>query len=119
MKNSEILSALPQTLTNIERQTRFILGIAQERRECPACQQPCSQIEASGLSVDDYPAGKSHEATFHCPHCKRQLTYVVPFMGPSYLWRLAQPLPPLESPQLIDAIEEQREYERRVGKRTE
>jgi hypothetical protein len=101
MTNSQILGhgkgERTRLLTEIERQTLYCLAIAIVPTPCPACHAMINQIEASGKALDDFDATGANRGDFRCPHCKRGLVEIVPFMtsGPAkYSWQLATPLPP-------------------------
>jgi hypothetical protein len=101
MTNSQILNygegQRTRLLTEIERQTLFCLKVALTPAPCPACHSLTNQVEASGKALDDFDATGTTKHEFHCPHCKRRLVEIVPFIasGPKYQWRLADPLPPV------------------------
>ena len=90
MTNTELISAQPETLTFKDRQRR----IAVCPRPCPACNTLVSQLAASGRPLDEFPVN-TLAGEYHCTGCRRRLVYVVPFFGPVYEWRLADPLPPV------------------------
>jgi len=96
MTNTEILNygegTRTRLLTEIERQTLCCLKIALTPSECPACHASVNQVEASGLPLDEFDATGRKRQDFHCTGCRRQLVEVVPFMGPKYYWRLAEPI---------------------------
>ena len=101
MTNREILNygegERTRFLTEIQRQTLYCLAIAMVPTSCPACHTMVNQVEASGVDIDEFDATGVKKHEFHCPHCKRQITEIVPFMtsGPAkYQWQLTKPLPP-------------------------
>ena len=90
MTNEEILKAAKATLFSLDRQRRFILEIFVGAKDaCPSCGDSQSPFEASGFqSVNDYDLGHGDEPPYHCRSCKRPLMYVVPFIGPFFMWRI-------------------------------
>jgi hypothetical protein len=91
MTNEQLLTyagtpfAASQCLTVIQRQELYCLRRALEPMPCPVCATPVSLVDASGLSLNEYPAG--HGVKEHrCPQCKSKLIDVLPFQGPAY-WR--------------------------------
>lgn len=97
MTNTELKSwsTTPMSLrclSELDRQRVMILKIVTQAAECPNCQNPVTQIEASGKPLDDFDLDTcSHK--FACPHCKTELVEVVPFQpsGTPYRWRRKTP----------------------------
>lgn len=94
MTNQELLDAPKSTLHGLDKQRRYVLQIAVTPLPCPACLQPVSQADAVG-GLEHYNVNGS-DREFHCPHCRRELKLIVPFIGgPSAMfWQLTQPVEP-------------------------
>jgi uncharacterized protein with PIN domain len=97
MTNTELLkfATTPESLrclTELDRQRLTILHIVLSPAECPHCNKPVNQVEASNKTLDEFDAGNG-ESEFFCPHCLTELVDVVPFMttGTRYKWRRKAP----------------------------
>lgn len=94
MTNEEILKAPNELLTTLDKQRRFLLRIALTPAPCPACKQLVTQIDAAGVTLQDYDVDTTHAKTkYRCTSCRRELEVIVPFMGPVYIWNILETLP--------------------------
>ena len=90
MTNDKLLQYVgksTQLLTERERQLLYCLRIALTPAPCPVCGRILNQVEASGLPLNEFPAGNTSQVQYRCPDCQSRLLEVVPFMGPVYLWQ--------------------------------
>lgn len=62
----------PILLSPDERRIFRVLRVATKPRPCAGCGTPVSRVDASGLSLDSYPAD-NEPRTFTCPHCKTRM----------------------------------------------
>lgn len=92
MKNSELLTAPLEVLSQIDRQKRFLLQIAMLPAAC-VCGRLVSQVEASKMALDDFPVADTVGVNFTCPGCHTSLEVAVPFMGAAYVWMVRKRLP--------------------------
>lgn len=82
--------------TPIERQQAYVLRMAMESLECPACLTTTCQRAALGHPFEwNTP---TPDDAYHCPNCKRQLVWHLGFYAGQIWFTLAEPLPPLPSP---------------------
>jgi hypothetical protein len=91
--NSELLTGNhpAEMLTEIQRQTHYVLRAAVMRNPCPVCLTPSNLFEASGLDPDAYPIGSGVEPDYHCPRCHCKLRQTVPFFPQGqggWFWRI-------------------------------
>lgn len=86
MTNTELLEAARVTpgrlFTGLEKQQIMPMP-------CPSCGTLQNQLEAAGITLDEYSFGSS-DHSYHCTGCRRELTVQVPFiaLGPRWHWGL-------------------------------
>lgn len=88
--NEELLTFPDSLLTGIQRQRRFLLKVALTTMPCPVCVKPTNMIQAAGVTLNEFWVGETermNDHAFKCPHCQAPLKYVVPFVGPVYVWQ--------------------------------
>jgi hypothetical protein len=93
MTNEQILKTQDSLLTTIERQKKFLLGLALRKMPCPVCANRCDQFEAARITIDEYPFGVE-EPVFRCTNvdCGIALMKVIPlFGGPAWGWIVKRP----------------------------
>jgi hypothetical protein len=85
MTNEEILKAPAELLGPIDKQKKYVLGMALVRCPCPVCGRAANVFEAAGIEVNAYTFGRE-KLSFKCPACAVELRKVVPLMGPPWFW---------------------------------
>ncbi len=63
-----LLTMEPTSLPPGERTLFYALRVARMKRPCVGCGTPVSRVEASGLTLNAYPA-MNEPQQFRCPHC--------------------------------------------------
>ncbi|HEX4399690.1 MAG TPA: hypothetical protein VH136_18770 [Trebonia sp.] len=93
----ELLTAAGPSST-IDGQRRYVLRMFMNPMRCPACLRLVPARQALGHAIHHKVPGDR----FTCPHCRRELERVVPFIG-SESWRLKYPLGPATDEELAAA----------------
>jgi len=91
MTNTQILETQDALLSELERQMKHVLRVfVLPKPGCPNCHTPVDVLEASGLTLDAYPAGtaSNENITYACPTCKRELKQQLAFLGGYVFWTL-------------------------------
>lgn len=75
---ARLLNADPRRLDPVERQKRFVAGLASRKCPCPKCQREVSQLDAGD---EQYELGASSSGeVFACPGCGAGLRVHIPLM---------------------------------------
>ena len=81
-------------MTEVERQIETIRKLFATTQPCPRCKLALSIWRAgndgNGFNPRDY-NGHNGPDSFACPHCRARLRYLIPFIGPVFLWELVNP----------------------------
>lgn len=79
-----------QVLTQVEQQRLFCLKKSLEPLACPNCLTPVSQVDCSGVELDEFDPDGYTRYDHKCPVCDTELVHVVLFMC-GQKWRRKHP----------------------------
>jgi hypothetical protein len=82
--------AASQLLSRRQQQTLYCLRIATTPMPCPNCLTTVSEVDCSGVELDEYDADGYTRYDYQCPVCDTHLVDVVPFQGQIH-WRRKHP----------------------------
>jgi hypothetical protein len=88
MTNRELLRTPNENLSELDRQTKFLLQKEMTAVPCPVCKKPLDALTAAGIDIDQYDATRTKDQ-YRCPDCQAELELVVPFVafGPGWHWQ--------------------------------
>lgn len=78
--NSELLRTPRKLLTTLEQQAVFLLHMALEKHPCPVCGKKQDQLEAAGITLDEYSV-EEPSPPFACVECHTPIVIVVPMIS--------------------------------------
>lgn len=88
MTNTQIVNTPMDSLDAIHKQGKFLLLASLIQHPCPSCLKPINQIEASGLTMDEWDLTLARTPKFCCPHCQTSLVALARF---DYQWGRKRP----------------------------
>lgn len=91
LTNTQILEWQDALLSELDRQRKHVLRVfVLPEPPCPNCKTPVGVLQASGMTLDEYPAGTASgdNIKYTCPTCKRELKQQLAFLGGYVFWTL-------------------------------